>query len=176
MREEITKCDQCGKQSNDICGDENWIKISSNSQITFSVSKGRNENGIHEVKTYKHTRKGNTCTEHEVDFCSLKCMLEWAKLAHFIEIKNCECQRDVAIQCDRITKEKLVRITEDAQNDILQNIWVDGIKCDCMLDGVYYQCEYRSMNTCGLFKQLLQGDVTTDRYERCKQCMRICDN
>ena len=73
MIEEVLKCDQCKKQSSDICGDVDWITLESGCTIHFAVSNGRDEKGCHINKTCK----GYVGGARELDFCSLTCMLEW---------------------------------------------------------------------------------------------------
>jgi hypothetical protein len=68
-------CDNCGKQSEDICGDLNWISINwiSKNGLTVSVSGGRPEGKGHQAKSCKQSNKN-------VDFCSTECMLRWMEL------------------------------------------------------------------------------------------------
>ena len=72
---EIMICDNCGKQSEDICGDLDWISINWGSKkgLVISVSGGREETRGHKCKSYKETKEN-------VDFCSTECMLEWMGL------------------------------------------------------------------------------------------------
>lgn len=86
MIQEVMKCDKCGKQSKDICGDINWIRIKSTSSIKFSVSGGRGKKDdpkdtTHKSKVWKETKTDNIYLgDHAIDFCSVKCMLEWMGL------------------------------------------------------------------------------------------------
>jgi hypothetical protein len=72
---EIMVCDNCGKQSEDICGDSDWISINwvSKNGLVVSVSGGREENRNHKCKNYKEAKEN-------VDFCSTECMLKWMGL------------------------------------------------------------------------------------------------
>jgi hypothetical protein len=72
---EIMICDNCGKQSKDICGDLDWISINwvSHQGIKIVVSGGRQEGGLHRCKNYKESNQN-------VDFCSTECMLKWMGL------------------------------------------------------------------------------------------------
>lgn len=77
MRGEVLKCDHCGKQSEDICGDVDWIRIeASKGSITFKVSAGRGEDRCHKSKYIR----GYNETVKQADFCSTECMLGWMGL------------------------------------------------------------------------------------------------
>lgn len=83
---EVRRCDNCGKQSEDICGDINWIRIRSTGCIEFSVSGGRGKKDDQKDTTnrtavWKETKSSNIYQgDHAIDFCSVKCMLEWMEL------------------------------------------------------------------------------------------------
>jgi hypothetical protein len=73
MINEILTCDECQKQSEDICGEVGWIRIESSGCINFVVSNGRNNKQNHQTKIYKKMGE-------RIDFCCKECMLTWMGL------------------------------------------------------------------------------------------------
>jgi hypothetical protein len=80
MEETILKCDCCGKQSSDTCGDVGWIKIEASCQSSFciGISNGRTLDNCHKSKFWKGSLE-------KLDFCSIGCMLKWMGIEKEIE-------------------------------------------------------------------------------------------
>ncbi len=77
MINEILTCNECRKQSEDICGDAGWIRIEASDGLSrFSVSAGRPnkpKDMTHRTRVYKKIDK-------KMDFCCEECMLKWMGL------------------------------------------------------------------------------------------------
>ena len=65
MKIEKSKCDTCGKETEDYYGEQGWIRPTIQ-EITFCT--GRNKRGTAKTKFYRNL---------ELDFCSNKCMKKW---------------------------------------------------------------------------------------------------
>ncbi len=88
MKKEFHECDNknCKRLSKDIYSEVVWIHISNG--FGFSIHRGRNNNGTSHVKRFMRndpTRK--------LDFCSIKCMLQWMYMAE--ETENIECDGSI---------------------------------------------------------------------------------
>jgi len=82
MIKEILICDTCGKQSNDICGDEDWIAIQGTCDgcFQFSVADKRDDKGCHRRKQFQTSIK-------RTDFCSVNCMFKYMGIGKELELK-----------------------------------------------------------------------------------------
>ena len=95
MKKEGLYCDTCDRKSEDICGDEGWIRMEMGTKIgslTFSIADARDENGCAKNKTYKSMSE-------QLDFCSVRCMLEWMEIR-----KNAELSNTLPLMHDEIFK------------------------------------------------------------------------
>lgn len=73
-RKEKLHCDECEKESKDICGDEDWIRFEANvGTLNIAISGKRDESKTHHCKSYISNKE-------RLDFCSVECMLKYMKI------------------------------------------------------------------------------------------------
>ena len=110
MIKEVTVCDYCGKQTEDIYDTVGWITLHGLKLI--SISGGRNKDNL--ANSFRFITNNNV---NNIHFCCLECMIQYIYLKNgYFNGNGCV---DLAIKLDSIdvdeNREKVQKIAEKVQ-------------------------------------------------------------